>query len=771
MQKRGQNFKYDVSIVLTTHHEGLILHPTLRSLARSIEFANKSNLSVELIVILDRPNKATSRYLNEQLAKVIKGVPTVLKEVNLGDPGAARNQGVRLAQGRVVGNFDADDLFSENIIKACAEEVLSSERPTIVHPEYIVSFGIYNEIWHIISSTSKDFGLLPAIVEYNLFPGPSFAANELRQLHPYKPGVVERGFGPEDRQWNVDTLSEGIAHAVGSNTAYFYRRKLTDSVLSIHNASHLLVEPNGIMGNNNLAKTFVHMFNDDAVASRGDVRPNEPSKRTKRTIAQKASVAPRFVLAKTGRAVGPVLRLHPRTRGFEHYARLAFSELLATSAPDSPPQTHKAINIPMWLVDEWKAQHQFEHSLFPDKDLLRRIHQYTPEIGQYSVEYWSLLHQIYVDADYVLLVPWLRDGGADLVVLNYVNAILDLNPNAKIVILATEPSESTLLEQLPRSVKFVALGEKFHQLLHEQKTEILATLLIQSRAKRVHIVNSSLGFSLYETYAPALSRHMKLYISVFAVDILPSGKRVHRALDGMPNYSEYLTKVFSDNGTIVDKFINWQAYPDDLFSVHYQPFRATKLLKAINSVRVKSETLHILWAGRLDREKHPEILIKIAEECKARNIPVAFDVYGSPLLGDDTLLEQVKNCPLISYKGPYSKGLATLPLESYDLFLMTSEYEGMPNVVLEAISGGLAVMAPMVGGIPETVTDQTGFPVHTYNDVTEYVERLGWINQHRMEIDKRLKQAQILINERHSWQSFLETLKHESGYIDTTFSK
>ena len=43
-------------------------------------------------------------------------------------------------------------------------------------------------------------------------------------------------------------------------------------------------------------------------------------------------------------------------------------------------------------------------------------------------------------------------------------------------------------------------------------------------------------------------------------------------------------------------------------------------------------------------------------------------------------------------------------------FLLTSDYEGLPYTVLEAMAAGVPVVATRVGGVPEQVVDgETGF--------------------------------------------------------------
>ena len=60
MVKRETN--PDISIIITAHSEGLVSHKTMLSVLTAADKLTDNNISYEIIISLDNPDKTTSKY-------------------------------------------------------------------------------------------------------------------------------------------------------------------------------------------------------------------------------------------------------------------------------------------------------------------------------------------------------------------------------------------------------------------------------------------------------------------------------------------------------------------------------------------------------------------------------------------------------------------------------------------------------------------------------------------------------------------------------------
>lgn len=114
--------------------------------------------------------------------------------------------------------------------------------------------------------------------------------------------------------------------------------------------------------------------------------------------------------------------------------------------------------------------------------------------------------------------------------------------------------------------------------------------------------------------------------------------------------------------------------------------------------------VHVLFVGRLVEQKRPDLFLRIIANVNKR---VPKGTLKATMIGDGPMREGLESLAL-------SLGLSTDTVQltgkcddmpraysSADILVSTSSWEGTPNVVLEALACGIAVVATRVGGVPE----------------------------------------------------------------------
>jgi glycosyltransferase involved in cell wall biosynthesis len=147
--------------------------------------------------------------------------------------------------------------------------------------------------------------------------------------------------------------------------------------------------------------------------------------------------------------------------------------------------------------------------------------------------------------------------------------------------------------------------------------------------------------------------------------------------------------------------------------------------------------LQILYLGRLAREqKRVHLFPQILEQMKASGIPFHWTIAGDG--PDRAALEQtMKDAPpeqTVSFAGPVRYAGVPELLKQHDLYLLASEFEGLPLSLLEAMGAGLVpVVSQLPSGIPEVVDAGNGMLVPV-DDVAGYARAIIHLHGHRDEL-------------------------------------
>ena len=151
------------------------------------------------------------------------------------------------------------------------------------------------------------------------------------------------------------------------------------------------------------------------------------------------------------------------------------------------------------------------------------------------------------------------------------------------------------------------------------------------------------------------------------------------------------------------------------------------------SPAVKSETaggpVRIVFAGSLIPKKGVQDLLRALSSSEFNN--TVLDVLGEGFFSEDLKRMAVEHniSSRVNWHGLATPGQVAETMKSSDILCLPSHTEGSPNVVKEAMSCGLPVVATRVGGVPDLVTDGvTGF-LFEIGNTDQLIEKLDLLVQ------------------------------------------
>lgn len=710
--------RIDTSIIITAHSEGLIAHKTMLSVFKAVE---KLEATFEIIVSIDNGTPETLDYF-----KSLKSDYEIkILEVGFRDLSASRNNAVVQSKGEYITFLDADDLVSSNWLKV-AMRVAKSNPPSIIHPEYSITFGDDNLMWQKKNSSDKILDTL-YMVDNNLWDSPCLAPRNIFEKYPYYPNGS--GFGYEDKKFNSDTLAADIKHLVAPQTILFVRRKISGSMLLGAVSNKITMAPTPLLSFDKVHRLDLSKANT-VIAEHKIMRNISKMGRVKHMTKK--------VLVKT----------HGKAKQYKTYSR--FVRPLRELRQDKILHNLRD-QYPDWMTKSWKNIHKIDNSIFPSKELLKGLQWYNSENITPGYKYTKLVQSFSSKPDTLFFVPHIIKGGADLLFINYANE-LQLQKGWHIAMLQTEATLSVWKEKISDNIDFIDLNEQFKDIDSATQHRLLATLLVQNKIKRVIIGNSQMAYDFIHEY-DTLLKHLNItvYCFAFGEEFDEEGRLWGHIHTGIPKIYSSIYRIITDNRNTVNKLSAEYAFDNNKFRVHYQPTAS-----AIRpSIKNQNKLVRILWASRICKQKRPDIIKAISNKLDPDSFQI--DVWGQL---EEGLTKSYFDDSRITYKGPFN-GMDTLPTSDYDLYIYTSEGDGIPNVLQEITAAGLPIIASNVGGIHEFIKiNETGYLIEDHEDIDEYVKAVQKLTDPKLR-RKLNSNAQKLLTSQFSKDTWLKGISDD----------
>lgn len=320
----------------------------------------------------------------------------------------------------------------------------------------------------------------------------------------------------------------------------------------------------------------------------------------------------------------------------------------------------------------------------------------------------------------VVFTPWIRNGGSDLVCFNMVEALSEKYDPSEILVILTDADNVEASRLAVSGCTYLGIKNKLSTLHNSQQIQLVDSIIRNIGCESVLNINSKYCWMAYEKYGARLKGFCKLYACLFCPDYgksaLPSGYADYFFRETIP----YLNAVYFDNQRYIDELSNKYSAPFNIkekLLLHPQPVSISVVKRREPRRFTRGQRAKIIWAGRIVAQKNIETLIQIARLMPQHD----FYVYGAAENSYKQIINRARNeLRNLIFCGEYS-GFESIDINKYDVFLYTSLWDGMPNIILEAVASNIPIVSSNVGGVKEVLKFKDSAIVEDPFDVETYV--------------------------------------------------
>lgn len=360
--------------------------------------------------------------------------------------------------------------------------------------------------------------------------------------------------------------------------------------------------------------------------------------------------------------------------------------------------------------------------------------------------------------DFVVTIPHCRMSGAARVAAALCHGLCQLTEPSKILLVRTDGNEMLKPEWFPESITSINLNQFFGIETEDVRIRILIDLLRGVSCRNFINVNSRLAWLAIAKFGSQLSTFMSISSYFFCWDRDVNGKRVGYPEKFFNNTFNWLTNIFVDSNYLRNQLIEQYRIPQSLANkiiVLHTPVTSTSNCNFTDirkMVPISNKKPVIFWGGRLDRQKRFDLVVDIARN----NSRFEIWFWGKSVIDFEIDMTTLPNNLL--YKGEYQY-FTELPFLHCDLWLYTSEWDGIPTLLLDVAAFGIPLVSANIEGITDLLTAENSWPVTDNLNPQAYVEQIDLLLADPDASKKKISRLQCDVKTHHNLKQFVSLLK------------
>ncbi len=356
-------------------------------------------------------------------------------------------------------------------------------------------------------------------------------------------------------------------------------------------------------------------------------------------------------------------------------------------------------------------------------------------------------------AKFVVVVNRPRWGGGRRIEGHILHALAQRYSAQDMLVINTEEGGDLPKQRFPEGCQHVDFSTITSKLKGDVKERVLVEFLRSLRPTAVFNVNSKLMWNALKPYGKALSATTALYACLFCNEKTLFGFWAGYPAKFFYRHFDVLSGVFCDSHYLADQLkekFHLPAAHSKKVVVLEAPVDTTQAVFTAPASSPERRP-QVFWAGRFDRQKRVDIVFALA-----RRLPgVDFRLWGEEVLeGTVANVDQPANVKL---EGKYAH-FGELPLGEADLWLYTSEWDGVPSLLIEVAMTGVPIVGSIAGGTGEIIRDETSWPIVDIEDVDAYEAAIGEVLSDPDEARQRAVNLREFLTQRRTQDNYLATL-------------